>query len=231
MRSLMLSLCAAAAGLQAHAGVTFWNQEPHTPDAPEGNGLATYTFGDVSVETADDFRIGVGGMRLESISVVGTFSVFGVNGAPDNIILRIYNKSGIGPGTQVGGDMAFSAAEIQADNLGTFYFGREAMRLTVDIADIDLAEGDYFLSLQVIDDNMWFWTTSTPDTPIALNQAVSRSLTGDPFFNIGTDWTASEVFSNNGAHDLAFSLVGSRIPAPGALAMLGLAGLAARRRR
>ncbi len=229
-RLIALALLSGACA-NAHAGVEFWNQSPHTAGADGGDGLAAYTAFGTSIETADDFRVSTGGMRLESISFVGTFSTFAVNGAPDSVTLRIYNKLGIGPGSQVGGDMVFASADLQADNLGAFYFGREAVRVTADIPDMDLAEGDYFLSLRVADDDLWFWTTSTPDTAIALDQAVARSLTGAPFFNIGTDWTASEVFSSTGAHDLAFSLVGSRIPAPGALALLGIAGVVSRRRR
>lgn len=233
-RSLVSCALSLALVSGASATVTFWNQNPHTPGADGGDGMAAYTAFGVSIETADDFRVGGEGMRLESVTMIGTFSVFDRNGAPDNLILRVYNKVGSVPGSQVGADMHFSEATIQAENLGVFYFGREAVRMTMDIPDMDLSAGDYFISLEVIDEDFWFWTTSTPDTAIALDESVSRSLTGAPIFNIGTDWTSSAVHASTGAHDLAFSLDGTRIPAPGALALLGvggLAGMASRRRR
>ena len=106
--------------------------------------------------------------------------------------------------------------------------GNNMLNIGIDFADFEDNGGDIWT-----DNGTWF---ATPDDAQVLAGADLRVMVGQ-FTMYGTDTHVSGVLNIQGkagdfetfqARDLAFDYA---MPAPGALALLGLAGIASRRRR
>lgn len=151
------------------------------------------------------------------------------------------------------GDMSFNIAVIGEiwDGLPGIFGGNIVMSTTAGVENGDgsvtldfggqaLGPGDYWITLYVVrpfaDGGQWFWNRTNANNPNGSEQYFYNPGGG---FGFGTDpLPGSKVFDfdndgfpDNIPADLNFVLEGDLIPAPGALALLGLAGLAARRRR
>ncbi len=107
---------------------------------------------------------------------------------------------------------------------GRTWFSRPEMEHWVDFNDVFLPQGRYWIEMQIIAD---------PATLDNNFQMVRAGITGSEswvnYDDFGGLFPGSAIFG--GAADLAFSLTGEVAPAPGALALLGLGGIAAIRRR
>jgi hypothetical protein len=165
--------------------------------------FSSYSFDDITFGSA---------VNLTSLRAYGTENGSGVNSAVVYVILDNPSVSGTilasGFGSQVGSDLSF------------------------DLTGVSLGAGTYWLTAFVVRDlltgGQWFWN-QTGD-PISGSEAWIQNPGGG--FGVGTaavpGSTAGIGFS---AADMAFTIEGEIIPAPSALALLGLGGLVAGRRR
>ena len=98
--------------------------------------------------------------------------------------------------------------------------------------NLDVAAGGYWIGLTGIGD---FGAVGRAFTLEGANKAgdpdAARNPGGAFNFPAGTDWFPIQTFVNWGWHDIALTVEGVPIPAPGAVALLGVAGLVTRRRR
>ena len=158
----------------------------------------------------DDFTIAQG-YDLTSLVVYGTDSITGGGASNLSVIVRFYtdpnlNNAAIASrtGTQVGTDLYF------------------------DLTGISLGAGTYWISAQVERNfdvgGQWFWRESETTNGA---QALWQNPGGA--FGYGNDPVPITALGQN-AYDMAFTLEGV-VPAPGAVALLGAAGLLQRRRR
>jgi len=140
-------------------------------------------------------------------------SEFGFSGANTDVIGQIWSdlpdKGGVllaeGHGTQVGSDLVIDFGGAQV-NAGSHW-------ITAWVERSFGAGGQ------------WFWLSTTPVTG---SEEYFYNPGGG--FGFGTaSIPGSVVFGV--AHDMAFTLTGTPVPAPGAAALLGLGGLVALRRR
>lgn len=163
----------------------------------------------------DDFSF-AGSTNLNSFTFYGIYASNGVPVATDNFTVAIYDNSGPVPSTtalhsfNVGND-------VNRADTGTTTFGLSIYSYTADIATLNLAGGDYLLSVynntagDAVD---WYWATA--------NSVVGNTWDQD---TVGGDWTGGLI-----RVEMAFS-IGYTVPAPGSLAVLSLGLVGIRRRR
>lgn len=158
----------------------------------------------------DDFTI-TDAYNLTALAVYGTDNIDGGGASNLSVVVRFYtdpnlNNAAIASrtGIQIGSDLYF------------------------DLTGITLTAGTYWISAQVERDfsagGQWFWRES--DT---MNGAQALWQNPGGAFGYGGDPVPITALGQN-AHDMAFRLEGY-VPAPGAIAVLGLGALARRRRR
>jgi len=181
-------------------------------DQPSTNavGYTSQDFTDSPAYTGscfDDFTIG-STYNLTSLRVYGTDN--GNSSANLDVIARIFttpNLTGVAlatvSGTQLGQDLSF------------------------DLTGVTLGAGTYWISAQVVrplSGSQWFWYAST-----TTNGAHALFQNPNGGFGVGGDPVSTAAIGMN-EYDMAFTLEGY-LPAPGAIAVLGLGALARRRRR
>ncbi|MCL4209245.1 MAG: hypothetical protein HRU76_12925 [Phycisphaeraceae bacterium] len=211
------AVAAAFAGV-AQADV-LWHQAPNT-------GAAAYVDQEFS-----DFptfsTYGVSDVTFGAAATITDVTVyFSVNAGWPGVItqgrLNIFAKTGSLPG---GGDDpgTGTVVNVVVTNMGTH------MTIKASGLNIGVGAGSYWIGL-------------TPMTTFGTHgQAFNMQATGnvgDPTafrnpgggFGLGTAWGTNVLFGGPGS-DHAITIEGTAIPAPGALALLGAAGLVARRRR
>lgn len=158
----------------------------------------------------DDFTI-TEGYDLTALTVYGTDSISGGGAANVSVIVRFFTSPDLNnaavasrTGTQVGTDLFF------------------------DLTGISLGAGTYWISAQVERPfdvgGQWFWRESGT---VNGSQAMWQNPGGG--FGYGTNPIPITALGQN-AYDMAFVLEGV-IPAPGAIAVLGIGALVGRRRR
>lgn len=209
MKNTVIASLGAAMLVAAANAAVIVNQPNDT-----GAGYTSQDFTDFPAYSGscfDDFT-------LSTTTQLGALTVFGVdyNGgtaaANISVVARIFlapdlNTSAIATvvGTQVGSDLVF------------------------DMSSVNLGAGTYWLSAQVvrpfIGGGQWGWNTSS-----TTNGAHSMYHNPGGGFGVGTSPVSTEELGN-GAWDMAFVMEGTEVPAPGALALLGAAGLVGSRRR
>ncbi|XVJ58194.1 MAG: hypothetical protein HEQ23_01850 [Tepidisphaera sp.] len=166
--------------------------------------FSTYSFDDVTFANAVD---------LTSMTVYGTEQGSGVNtavayallDAPDAVSGNVVAS---GLGSQVGGDLVF------------------------DLTGLSLGAGTYWLTAFVVRDfgtgGQWFWN-QTGDA-ISGSEAFVHNPGGGFGFGTGSV-PGSQAGIGFTPADMAFTIEGNVVPAPGAFAVMGLGGLIAGRRR
>ncbi len=224
----------AAAGV-ANAAVLY-NQPVHAPGTPGGNGLSCFqgTLGTVfyNRQIADDFSVPSPGWYVDAVNSwlvpftnTTTVPVTGVN-------VEFWTKSGSLPGTvyATATNVGFTLTQSS-----TLYFARNLRELKVNFDRITLPAGDYFVMIQLVTDDNWFWLTHSGSAgPFPGDPAATRTGPGgtpEPNYNASWTSTGPPPAPFNVRHEMAFNIKGDVIPTPGALALLGLGGLAAVRRR
>lgn len=168
------------------------------------------SFEEYSCSAFDDFTI-LESYQLTALTVYGTDNFEGGGAANVAVIVQFFTDPNLNnaatasrTGTQIGSDLYF------------------------DLTGISLDAGTYWISAQVVRSfelgGQWFWRES--DT---MNGAQALWQNPGGGFGYGGDPIPITVLGQNG-HDMAFTLEGI-VPAPGAIALLGLGAWAGRRRR
>lgn len=234
MKMLAVMTLAAAAGV-ANAAVLY-NQAPHAPGTPGGNGLSclegmlgTTAF---NRQVADDFSVPSSGWYVDAVNAslvpfnnTTTVPITGVN-------VVFWNKAGGLPSTV---HSTATGVGFSMTSSPTLYFSRNLRELKVNFDRITLPGGDYFVMIQLMTNDNWFWLSHNGSAgPFPGDPAATRTGPGGtPDATYPAAWTstgpAPAPFSAR--YDMAFNIKGDIIPAPGALALLGLGGLVGSRRR
>lgn len=230
MNQRILSALVAVAGLTMAAQAdVLWDQSAISLD-PNAPGLANHTqtsgFGQREAYGLTDVTVPAGGWTIQSISVyMSTYAFSSVTGATLNVFPktsalptaannpRLAANGGTGtlvPVTVIG-------FEINGNS------GQFANEVTASGLNITLAAGDYWIGLTPKyqggdSDNQW-----PALNPYGVGQ-VSRFAAP-----LDAGWSSSTSVYGDAHLDGAMKINGT--PAPGAMALLGLGGLAAGRRR
>jgi MYXO-CTERM domain-containing protein len=179
-----------------------------------GNGLISQSFPDFpnfSTLGFDDFTLS-NAYNLTSLTVYGV--ELGLPSANVNVVYAIVDIASSSPNT------------IYAIGTGT----QVGQNLEFDLTGVTLGAGTYWLTAWVErpfgTGGQWFWAQS--DTTNG-SEAFFHNPGGG--FGLGTNPFPGSVLTGGIPTDLAFTLSGDVVPAPSALALLGLGGLVAGRRR
>ena len=174
---------------------------------------------------ADDFVLG-GNATLQQAVMSGVWYAGGGLGQTASLRVSFIPDVGGVPDANMGNWIYDGVIGLNNEVLtGAQYFGRPEVQYTVDLPDVGLGAGTYWVSLQPQGtlDNFFHLTSATGQGNLFGQQVhLSYPDMGYPMWTPG--YTVFVEY-----HDVNFQLYG--IPAPGALALLGLAGLVSRRRR
>ena len=216
MKKVILT-AVGAAGLMtgsALAGNTLYDNGG--PNGVNGYSNATVNAFGARRTILDDFI-------LDQDSTIQDFhwsSVWGTPGIPipqgSGMELSFLSDAGGMPGITLATAVVTGYSEVGTGNI---YFSREEAQHWVTIEDLDLAAGQYWFEATVIGPENNFWLTADQQN----NECWVN------YDDLGGLQSGTQQFGS--ASDINFRITGVATPAPGALALLGLAGLAGRRRR
>lgn len=188
-------------------------------DTDGSNGYSQATSGvfGASRSTLDDFEVtDSAGWILNDFHTLALYSGGGTNNG-SGYNLTFWSDASGAPGAPIATANVTSFSE---STTGRTWFSRPELAQDVVFDDIYLAPGRYWVEMQVIATDNAF-------------QMVRAGVTGSEcwvnYADFGGLMPGSSIFGTRA--DIAYSLTGDVAPAPGALALLGLGGLAAARRR
>ena len=197
---------------------TLWDQ-PVNPDIPafvdqqfaDFPDFSTYLVSDVVFDTA---------VNIDSITTYFTNLNGGWPLGDVGAVLNIFDAP-LEPGDDPTAGMAVAA---------TMALGPVGLELTT-LTDIDLAAGTYWIGLTPDLDFGVFGQEFHQGSDVIFGMnSMARNPGGG--FGLGTDWfEAGPTFEGIDPWDAAITITGTATPTPGALALLGLALVAPRRRR
>jgi hypothetical protein len=179
------------------------NSNRISQDFPNNSSFSTYSFDDFTLsQTTTLTALTFYGTELgDSSQNRGMLCAITTGPSASGGILAVFN------GSQIGDNLIF--------NLG----------------GITLTSGTYWLTAFVVRDSgpagQWLWNTT--GEPVSGSEAFVHNPGGG--FGFGTSPVAGSTVFPDGAKDMAFALEGEIVPTPGSLALLGVGGLLARRRR
>ena len=195
---------------------------------PAGHGAILYDNGDTDGHNGystwnqigrwiyDDFVVPDPGWIDQDFHVYHLWNS-GAIGVGTDMVVDFYLDNGGVPGAFHQGATGRVYSEIPT---GRVWFGRPELEVCVDFDDLILAPGRYWVAYSV----------ARPENGFSM---VRQGITGSELW-----WRADDIgFFGPGSQnfgvqaDGAWWITGQVIPAPGALALLGLGGLAAIRRR
>jgi hypothetical protein len=224
-RFILPTIAVCALGTAANAAV-LWDQSNFDQNI---NAFVDQDFGDFPTYSsfmAMDVLTDAGGWEVDSVTTYYTFANGNWSDAISQGVLTIIEKTGALPpdsyDPQVDGmvvpvqtTLAGDHWEVTASGLATILDGSKEYWIGLTpTADFGVFGQEFHLAAPIVgEDTAW----RNPGGGFALG---TQWQTTAP---LGTDWI--------GLYDGAFLVQGTVIPAPGALALLGLAGLAGRRRR
>ena len=237
-----------AVALASTASAQLWDNGPvitHTGTHPTGadvsllqnDSLGLTTLGaNVSPDTfsiADNFTVGdEPGWFIDSIDFYAYQTGSGLESTLTDVYVQIWDGSPADSGSSVvWGDLATNLIS-DTDWTGAYRvsetnFDSEArplMSITADTSGLSLDEGEYWVEVSIDGSE-----SSGPWMPPVT--IIGETDTGDAVRHTSSGW---EDWLDGGAETpqgMPFVMHGSVIPAPGAIALLGLAGLVGSRRR
>lgn len=178
--------------------------------------------GGTNNSVADDFTVGAGGWNVNQLTFfmyqTGAASAFTFTGVNYQIVSN--NADPISWTAAVPGNGGLVGYRVTATTLGDT--NRAIFALTVPVA-LSLTPGNYFLRWQAtgsLASGPW----QPPVVPSVAGGNSTQSLTGGVYNPLIDTGSSVQL-------ELPFRIDGTVAPAPGSLALLGLAGLAAARRR
>jgi hypothetical protein len=190
-------------------------------NAYSGQGLFGFIY---DLQLADDFKTTSDNVICQ---VTGDYVNF-FGGTPANgLQVDVWTDVGGAPGTLVASQTAaVSSAQSWTDTL----FGLAGRRLTADVNIPLAANTSYYIMIQPVDltsNGDWYYQIRDLNSAIGGDSFGKDGGRGAPGYGT-TQWTSMATFGF-GRGDAGMEV--RAIPAPGALALLGLGGLAATRRR
>lgn len=183
------------------------------PTSSEG-GIASQVFGEpfagYDCSAFDDFTI-ADAYNLTALTIYGENSSTGSGDYNLDVVVRFL------AGPDLGSSVIASASGVQVGG-----------NLLFDLTGITLGAGTYWISAQVVrpiePGGQWFWNTSN-----TINGAQALWQNPGGSFGYGSAPISIQVLGPQ-RYDMALTLEGTIVPAPGALALLGVAGIVGRRR-
>lgn len=165
--------------------------------------------------TVDDFTL------TSATDITGYYGLYlsfsGALPVGSSMNLNFYNDAGGVPGSYIATASETSYSETTT---GRSWFGRPEVVNHSTFNAITLGPGTYWVEMQIVGiENAFHMVRS----------GVTGSEAWINYEDFGGAFPGSAVFG--AAADMAFALEGDIVPAPSALALLGIAGLAGRRRR
>lgn len=169
---------------------------------------------------AEDFNLGAGS-TIQVVHFWGSEEGYFSLGYPGNIsayVIEFYADAGGNPGALLD-SQTLGVGSVTATDTGLDLFsGSDIFQFSADIADLNLGAGNYHVGVSAL-----FINSTQSDDSFFLAPGLNAGA------SVASPPSGSYLFDPN-ATGFAFELEGV-VPAPGALALLGLAGVAARRRR
>ncbi|MCC5821667.1 MAG: PEP-CTERM sorting domain-containing protein [Phycisphaerales bacterium] len=240
-------LIAASAGL-ASADV-LWDNGSMVTHAGAGAGGADVSMASAVPNTAgsnvtasllrgDDFSVGGPGWIISNIQMFA-YDTNNANPRWSDAQISIRENNG----GSVGDVVASAAATWEYSGINRVFNGeanlsntaRQIQTLTADFGGLVLGAGDYWVTIGITNTagvNSWmsFVMDNNPDDA---NNPITRVGNSIISTNSGETWAAGNVTTGdwNQSPELPFLINGTIVPAPGAMALLGLGGLMAGRRR
>lgn len=227
MRKLVSTLAATAAlgfASSALAGDLLWDNGGFFADSP--NAYSAFTgFGST---VAGDFTLAHDSI-LSSTTFSGVWGVFVADPnipRAESISLWIRSNNGSSPGAVIATLDVTSFTETNS-GINWVPHDRPFFNFDVNFDGLELAAGTYWIEFQVDGNRPFFFGVNRNN-----GENIVGGETWGTFIPDFMELTAySQIAPEEGQAELAFQIHGTIIPTPGALALLGLAGLAARRRR
>ncbi|MBX3377935.1 MAG: PEP-CTERM sorting domain-containing protein [Phycisphaeraceae bacterium] len=226
-------------GLVTHPGGGFGGADASALTSPDTTFGATANTA-TAFRLADDFTIPVG--EVWTITGANVFGYTTVAGSPNltaiGATLRIFSDdpNGAASGTVVAGDTTTNvqtAASWAGSNAGGIWRvtsttlltnNRRIQTSTSTFAPVVLGPGTYWLDFAITS------STGAVFTPV-MSLANSSGVTGNARQFNGTTYVPLVDAGSTSAKGVPFQLIGTIVPAPSSLALLGLGGLVAARRR
>lgn len=197
-------------------------------------GMTAPALADIIVDQPDSLEGGIAsqvfGSPFEGYSC-SALDDFTITDAYDLTALTVYGENGAGSGDD---DIAVTVRFLATPDLGAATIAsatgiQSGGVLTFDLTGVTLAAGTYWIAAQLERDfdlgGQWYWRTST-----TMNGAQAMWQNPGGSFGYGTGPIGIDALGQS-AWDMAFTLEGTVVPAPGAVALLGSAALVGRRRR
>ncbi len=222
MKSYVLASAAAMfVASSAMAGDLLWDNGDWDPNMPDANGISSIlstefdraVLSDVTFDTA---------VNLTGFQFDGFWQFAQTAGTGVRLWLR--GDNGGTPGDII---TELTTTNYNESLTGGTAFNRPIARSAMDITGADnIAAGTYWLE--------WSMEGPAGDNYFHLTSYGSNNLLGEQFWfrygDFGNELLAGDNLTGSPV-ELNFKLFGTVVPTPGALALLGLAGLASRRRR
>ncbi|MCW5945676.1 MAG: PEP-CTERM sorting domain-containing protein [Fimbriimonadales bacterium] len=191
-----------------------------------------------NVWLTDDFTVGGPGWIVDSITVYGYQTNAPTTAAMSQMFLRIYQGGPPGTGTLVFGDTTtnrlgssgwtniYRTTETTVGNTARAIMYAKTVNL-----GLNLAAGNYYLNWAVNGSFNPAGAVFAP--PVTLNGQLGKPGANGLQSTTGPDGTYNPLLDAATAQDMPFLVEGTVVPEPGTIAVigLGLAALAARRRR
>ncbi len=214
MKSVSL-VAVGAIGVMASAAAadTLWDNGP--PDGSTGYSNATVNVLGFRRTLLDDFTVDQD-FFLQGFHWQHIWNTFPA-GSGSGMELLFRSDAGGAPGEVVATANITSYSEVGS---GVTYFSRPGAESWVSFDEIQLPGGTYWFEATIVGPENNFWIILAPDPRLGSDCWVN-------YDDFGGLQPCRQIFDEPA--DLNFIL--TSVPAPGGLALLGLAGLAGRRRR
>ncbi len=237
--------CLAGSAMAGIAGGSLWNNGPLVTNPGAGAGGADVSaispgqsgyggnFNQPSFARADDFTVSGGGWNITSMTFFGYQTNGGIPSTITGLFARIWSGDPSAGGTVVWGDMTTNILS-STDWTGIYRTSatafdntqRPIMNIVADGLDINLGNGSYWVEFAATGS-----AASGPWVPL-VSSPVEAVIGNSLLYTVSSaTWSTATDGGNGLGYELPFLIDGTVVPAPAAIAMLGLAGLAGSRRR